>query len=241
VSSAQSESPSRVSTDQGSGGQAVAPVAPEIAIRRSLGLYSAERPGTRGFVWARHVLCPLAPIAAEIPPRGRVLDVGCGHGLFANALALGSPARTVLGIDPSAVKIDVARRSAARLPNISYSRGVVQALADGGFDAISILDVLYLLPVEEKLAVLRACRERIADDGVLVVKANDTRPSWKYVVARLQEQVMTTVGLTMGHGLYFLSREQNAALLELAGFKPSTIVLKSWLPYPHVMFVSRPA
>jgi hypothetical protein len=45
----------------------------------------------------------------------------------------------------------------------------------------------------------------------------------------------------MGHGLHFLSREQNAALLELAGFKPRTVVLESWLPYPHVMFVSRPA
>jgi 2-polyprenyl-3-methyl-5-hydroxy-6-metoxy-1,4-benzoquinol methylase len=241
VSSTQSELPSRVSNDQGRDGRDVGLVPPEIAIRRSLGLYSTESPGIRSFVWARHVLCPLAPIAAEIPPKGRVMDVGCGHGLFANALALGSAARTVLGIDPSAAKIDVARRSAARLPNVTYSRGLVQELDGGPFDAISILDVLYLLPVEEKLAVLRACRERIADAGVLVVKTNDTRPAWKYAVARLQEQLMTTVGLTMGHGLYFLSREQNAALLELAGFKPRTVVLESWLPYPHVMFVSRPA
>ena len=36
--------------------------------------------------------------------------------------------------------------------------------------------------------------------------------------ARLQEQLMTGLGLTLGHGeLHFLSREQNAGLLELAG------------------------
>ena len=39
--------------------------------------------------------------------------------------------------------------------------------------------------------------------------------------ALLQEQAMTGIGLTMGGGeLHFLSREQNAGLLELAGFKP---------------------
>jgi 2-polyprenyl-6-hydroxyphenyl methylase/3-demethylubiquinone-9 3-methyltransferase len=187
------------------------------------------------------LLAPIARVLAAVPSRGRLLDVGCGHGLFANAAALGSPDRQVLGVDPSGAKITVARSSAAGLTNVRYVQGNVQDVDETGFDAISIMDVLYLLPIEEKLAVLRACRERIAPDGVLILKANDTRPPWKYRVARLQEQAMTTLKLTMGHGdLYFMSREQNAGLLELAGFRPVIVDLNSWLPYPHVMFVSRP-
>jgi 2-polyprenyl-6-hydroxyphenyl methylase/3-demethylubiquinone-9 3-methyltransferase len=182
----------------------------------------------------------LGRVLAAVPPRGRLLDVGCGHGLFANAAALGSPERQVLGVDPSGAKISAARSSAAGLPNIRFVQGIVQEIGERDFDAISILDVLYLLPIEEKLAVLRACRERIAPDGVLILKTNDTRPPWKYRVARLQEEAMTGLGLTMGHGLYFLSREQNAGLLELAGFRPTIVDLNNWLPYPHVMFVSRP-
>jgi 2-polyprenyl-3-methyl-5-hydroxy-6-metoxy-1,4-benzoquinol methylase len=214
---------------------------PDLAIRASLSLYARQPPAIRAFVRARHLLAPLTRILAEMPEHGRILDVGCGHGLFANALALGSTAREVLGVDPSAAKIAVARASGAAITNVRYLRGIVQDLPEGGFDAISILDVLYLLPVPEKLAILRACRERIAPDGVLVLKTNDTRPAWKYRVAKLQEQLMTGLGLTMGRGLHFLSREQNAAILELAGFRPRTIVIRSWLPYPHVMFVSRPA
>jgi 2-polyprenyl-3-methyl-5-hydroxy-6-metoxy-1,4-benzoquinol methylase len=213
---------------------------PAQAISRSLARYGRQPLPIRAFVRARHCLTPLARILAELPERGRILDVGCGHGLFANALALGSPERRVVGVDPSPAKIAVARATAAG-SNVRFVQGVVQALDERGFDGIAILDVLYLLPVEEKLAVLRACRERIAPDGVLVLKTNDTRPAWKYRVARLQEQAMTGIGLTMGRGLYFLSREQNAALLELAGFHPRTVVLRSRLPYPHVMFVSRPA
>jgi 2-polyprenyl-3-methyl-5-hydroxy-6-metoxy-1,4-benzoquinol methylase len=127
------------------------------------------------------------------------------------------------------------------LPNVRYTQGIVQDVEERGFDGISILDVLYLLPVPEKLAVLRACRDRVAPGGVLVLKANDTSPAWKYRVARLQEQAMTGIGLTMGHhGLHFLSHQQNAELLRLAGFEPRLVNLNSILPYPHVMFVSRP-
>jgi 2-polyprenyl-3-methyl-5-hydroxy-6-metoxy-1,4-benzoquinol methylase len=219
---------------------ALAPLPPSIAIRRSLDRYAGQSLGIRGFVLARYLLAPLGRVLAAVPTHGRVLDVGCGHGLFANAAALGSSNRQVLGVDPSGAKIGVARASAAGLSNVRYLQGTVQEIDERGFDAISIVDVLYLLPIEEKLAVLRACRERIAPDGVLVLKTNDTRPPWKYRVARLQEEAMTGLGLTMGHGLYFLSREQNAGLLELAGFQPRIVDLNSWLPYPHVMFVSRP-
>jgi len=39
-----------------------------------------------------------------------------------------------------------------------------------------------------------------------VLKTNDTTPAWKYRVARLQEQAMTGIGLTLGHGdLHFFS------------------------------------
>src|SRR3954453_5365087 len=154
-------------------------LSPPAAIRRSLGRYRGQPLGIRGFVLARHLLAPLARVVAAVPSAGRILDVGCGHGLFTNALALGSPDRQVLGVDPSPVKIGVARASAAGLPNVEYRTGLVQEIEERGFDGISILDVLYLLPVEDKLAVLQACRERIAPDGVLVLKTNDTAPAWK--------------------------------------------------------------
>lgn len=221
--------------------QSSAPLSPSAAIKESIRRYRGQSLGIRGFVLARHLLAPLARVLAAVPERGRILDVGCGHGLFTNAMALGSAGRDVLGVDPSGAKIQVARASADGLANVRYLQGTVQEIGERGFDAIAILDVLYLLPVEEKLALLRAVRERLAPDGVFIAKTNDTRPPWKYRVARLQEQAMTGVGLTMGHGLYFLSREQNASLLELAGFRPRFVDLDSWLPYPHVMFVCTPA
>jgi SAM-dependent methyltransferase len=210
------------------------------ALPRALALYDAEPPGVRFHVRARHWLCPLERIAAYVPPTGRVLDVGCGHGLFGNLLALESTDRQVVGVDPMASKIAVAQRVARPLANTRYAVGSAADVTDGPYDVITILDVLYLLPRPAKLALLRECRALLAHDGLLLLKTNDRRPRWKYLWARFEEQAMTTLGLTKGQGLHFLNAAQNQALLAMAGFQAEIVRLDSRLPYPHVLFVARP-
>lgn len=214
------------------------PVARPIA--RALALYAGEPLGVRLHVRARHWLCPLERIAAHVPLRGRVLDVGCGHGLFANLLALEAPARTLLGVDPMASKIAVAARVARGLPNVRFAVGSAADVREAPWDVVTILDVLYLLPPPAKLALLERCRALLAPGGLLLLKTNDRRPRWKYYWTRFEEQVMTRLGLTAGQGLYFFGAAQNLALLRLAGFDARVVRLDTWLPYPHVLFVARP-
>ncbi len=101
---------------------------------------------------------------------GRVLDVGCGHGHAAIALAKGFPASEIVGVDPDAASIAEARAAAqaAGTPGIRF----VQATLDGipeqpGFDLITIFDSLHDLP--DPVAVLKQIRARLAPDGVLFV------------------------------------------------------------------------
>ena len=69
------------------------------------------------------LLAPLRRVAAEVPARGRILDLGCGHGLFANLLATSAPERDILGVDPSSEKLRVARHSSRGLSNVRYQLG----------------------------------------------------------------------------------------------------------------------
>lgn len=214
---------------------------PNQMMQRALALYDREPLGIRLFVRARHLLTPLERVAEYVPRQGRMLDLGCGHGLFSHLLALQSPARWILGVDPAAAKIAVAARVGRELPNVRYCLGTADSVAAGRFDAITICDVLYLLEPAAKAVVVRRCRELLAPGGVLVLKTNDTRPRWKYEWARFEEVLMTRLGLTLGHGeLHFYSAEQHRQLLREHGFEVETIDLNSWLPYPHMLFVARP-
>jgi 2-polyprenyl-6-hydroxyphenyl methylase/3-demethylubiquinone-9 3-methyltransferase len=207
----------------------------------TLKLYRGEPLGVRLFVWARRVLAPLDAIAAHVPAEGPVLDIGCGHGVFALALARTYPNRRILGVDPSHTKIAIAERARrASGSGVEFRVCTVEAVAHEQFAVITILDMLYLLPMDRKIAVLRACRRLLAPDGVLVLKTNDTHPAWKYGVTRAQERLMTGLGLTMGTGaLHFLSCHQNADLLAQTGFRAEVHHLRHWSPYPHTLFVAR--
>lgn len=206
-------------------------------IREVLKLYAGEALTIRLFVKIRHLLCPLERIEMLVPREGKVLDVGCGHGLFTMLMALHAPARLVWGVDPSSAKIQVAKRAAASLPNVRYQVGYAEDVQGRGFDAITIIDVLYLLPPEKKEALLRRCAQLLRKGGRLILKTNDTQPQWKYLIAYGQEKLMTTLGLTMGQGgLYFYSADENRRLLEKVGFGVRVTDLNSHLPYPHIAF-----
>src|SRR4051812_26228010 len=45
-----------------------------------------------------------------LPDEGRILDIGCGFGLFAAYFGQTQPARNIVGVDPDAKRIAMARR-----------------------------------------------------------------------------------------------------------------------------------
>ncbi len=96
--------------------------------------------------WARDVAARHFHREAEagLPLAGlKILDVGCGAGLFAEPLArLGGD---VLGIDPAPASIGVARRHAEETgANLAYRVATVEELAAGPdtFDVVTAMEVV---------------------------------------------------------------------------------------------------
>lgn len=114
-------------------------------------------------------LAQLPEIQARLAAGGRALDVGCGTGHVALALASGFPRAEVVGLDPDAASIAVARAAAAeRAVAPRFVHGTLEGMdGEGAFDLVTLCDVLHDLPAPEPL--LRAIGERLTDDGVLFV------------------------------------------------------------------------
>lgn len=108
---------------------------------------------------------------ADLPLRdgARVLEVGCGTGVVARTVAARSGAGEVVGLDPSPVFVDHARRLAAGVANLSYVVGSGTALPfdDGAFDAVIFHTVLSHIP-DAGAALAEAARVTAARGALAV-------------------------------------------------------------------------
>ena len=211
-------------------------------MRDAIRLYSDHGLGIRLFVRLRHLLSPLEILEKFVPQEGNILDLGCGHGLFTNYMALRARSRNVVGIDPSTAKLKVAKRTEDRVPNVHYILGdIADAVERGHFDAITIIDVLYLLPEAEQKEILRSCHQLLSDSGVLLLKTQDTSPLWRFVLTYIQETVMVNITkLTLGgNKLYFMPAHKTRQLLEETGFSVEYLKLPSRLIYSHIAFACK--
>lgn len=209
--------------------------------RAALTRYRYQPIAVRAHVTVRALSCPIDAVLRHLPDRGRVLDVGCGHGLLSVAAALGGPDRTVCGVDVDVDKISHARAVAAGLDGrVSFEATAPGELPRGPWDAIMILDVLYLLDEPTQRALLQQCVERLAPGGVLLVKEIARTPRWKYRVSELQELLaVKVVHITEGSEVSFLPPEVLVGWLQDTGLVVSEERLDAGRVHPHHLVVGR--
>jgi 2-polyprenyl-3-methyl-5-hydroxy-6-metoxy-1,4-benzoquinol methylase len=212
-----------------------------VAARRAREAYRHLSRGDRFHVAVRWRSCPFPEIEAQVPRAGRVLDLGCGHGVFSLFLAARSPARKVTGTDLDAAKLVSARQAARQtdLP-VTFVESDGDHLPAGPWDAITVVDVLYLLGAPAALDLVGRAAAELAPGGLLVVKETDVRPRWKFELARLQELVSTRVTrITQGRGVDFVPPDAIAEAMIDQGLTVDRQPLDRGSLHPHVLLVGR--
>jgi len=184
------------------------------------------------FCWIRYWHSNIPGIEAHVPPEGTILDLGCGHGVLANYLALRSLRRHVVGFDLSPHRIAIAR--AAAPSNAEFHCQDVFQSQPFPCDAIIVADVLHhLRSFEEGDRLLALAVERLPADGLLIVKEIGKRPWWKYLCTKPVD------ALFYSGKVHFRSPAQFAALFDRLGLDAQFVPLHAWRPLSHIMYLCR--
>jgi ubiquinone/menaquinone biosynthesis C-methylase UbiE len=123
-------------------------------------------------------LAPYLAMADEFNARS-VIDLGCGTGILACRLA--ARGKEVVGIDPAAASLEVAKRKASA-DRVRWILGTAAQLHGLQADLITMTGNVAQVFVtdEEWMATLRACREVLNPDGRLVFEVRDpSKEAWK--------------------------------------------------------------
>lgn len=180
------------------------------------------------------------PQPKENGERTVLLDLGCGHGVFLALTKRARPDLEVIGLDLSPEKIEAAREAFGH-SHVPFQELAVRDIADfpsQSVDIITIVDVLYLVPLDKWDDILRRCYKCLKPGGRLLLKEMDRSLAWKFAFLYLEETLAVKVlGWTMGKNFTFPSPEEVRFRVERAGFDVREIPLDRGYTVPHALWI----
>jgi SAM-dependent methyltransferase len=188
-----------------------------------------------------------------IPPRARVLDIGCGQGLLASLLRAAETVSKqghwpadwaaapvdahVTGIER--MRSDVERGRVALGDGVTFVCADLREAAFPASDAVVILDVLHYISAAQQDHVLARVRGALADGGSLLLRIADAGSRRRFAISLWVDRLVI---LLRGGGFVQLAGRPLALWVERLrrlGFKVDTEPMNGRLPFANVLLVAR--
>ncbi len=157
--------------------------------------------GTKLFLHLRWWLTPYERMAAYVPKTGKVLDVGCGHGLLAMEMALSEPNRSVLATDHDVARIDLAQQAGKGIANLKFLVSTGSPVADGTFDAIMMIDFLHYFSPEQQDDMIAKAYANLQPGGWLLAREVNQQGGLISKLNQFYEKITTTIGFTKSNNI----------------------------------------
>src|SRR5680860_653930 len=149
----------------------------------------------------------------------RVLDVGCGAGVWAEIFS--KRYQTVIGVEQSAMMLKASRERAARLPN-------------GSFDMIFLGGLCMYLNDVDVVALLSSLKSRLVEDGAIILRESTVRqgvslPRGEYQA--VYRSVNQYHQLFEGAGPFRVEVRRNYGYTSMVTAEELVDLRRRWLPF----------
>ena len=155
--------------------------------------------GTKVFLHLRWLLTPYGRMAAYVPKAGKVLDVGCGHGLLAMEMALSGPNRRVLATDHDVARIALATQAGTGITNLTFDVSSGSPVTAGQFDAIMMIDFLHYFSPEQQDDMIAQAFANLSPGGWLLAREVDSQGGLISKLNQFYEKMATMTGFTQSN------------------------------------------
>jgi tRNA (cmo5U34)-methyltransferase len=169
-------------------------------------------------------------LAEHRPGAADILVLGAGGGLELKVFAEAQPEWRLLGVDPSAEMLDLARSTLGPLQSrAELVEGTIDTALPGPFDGAACLLTLHFLPRDERLRTLREVRRRLKPGAPFVAAhhsfaKSDEGRRWLSrfaafaVLNGVDPAQAAAMPAALADHLPALSPDEDEALLREAGF-----------------------
>lgn len=170
----------------------------------------------RLILWSRFKITPISRLLDIAPSSGRLLDLGCGFGTFAYFFSFLYPQLEITAIDPAEDRISLAKKVYFNPPNLSFDAKDIKEMPQNYFDAITIIDVIYLIPPENQFELFKHCFVSLKPRGVLIIKSMNRERFFRFFLITSANKVLNwTFGVA--RNLFFFSPKIRSILNRIAG------------------------
>ena len=139
----------------------------------------------------RPYICPFEVLLDHIPAGARLLDVGCGGGLFSGLAAETGQLAAAIGFDSNPSTIALAKRLRVSSGNLEFLHLDVEApWPEGPFDVVSMIDVMHHIPPAAQPGIFDLVVARLKPGGVFLYKDINAQDRLRAAANRLHDLVL---------------------------------------------------
>ncbi len=164
---------------------------------------------------------------------GRVLDVGCGAGAWAEIFA--GRYKAVIGIERSSMMVKAARKRVADLPNVEIFEGDGRDnLPEGPFEMIFLGGLCMYLSDANVVALLYSLKHHLSEGGSIILRESTVRQGVSLARGEYQaiyRSVKMYHQLFKNAGLFSLEVRRNYGYTSMVTAEELVDMRRKWLPF----------